>query len=192
MISQLFVVDWALISISLFNALLLIWLGLTVVLNAERRDWGVRLVTAGFLSGALFFVCHTVIIGHELTVFGSEDLEGWWRLGWFPVVLAPFAWYMVILWYVGFWEGQPARFRRLHRPVFWPLVSYTLLLTGLLIFAHPLPSYLKLTQLDFSGTTAIAGTPALLLLYPPFGLLCMVLSLDALRHPAPSQRMMGD
>jgi hypothetical protein len=191
-ITQLFGVDWALVSISLFNALLLIWLGLTVVLNAERRDWGVRLVVTGFMSGALFFVCHTVIIGHELTIFGSNDLEGWWRVGWYPVVLAPFAWYMVILWYVGFWEGQSTRFCRLHRPMVWLLTTYTLLLAALLTFTHPLPSYVNLTLLDFSGTTAIAGIPILLLLYPPFGWLCIVLSLDALRHPAPSQRMMGD
>jgi signal transduction histidine kinase len=191
-ITQVFVADWALVSISLFDALLLIWLGLTVVLNAERRDWGVRLVAAGFISGASFFICHTVIIGHELTVFGSQDLEGWWRIGWYPVVLAPLAWYMVILWYVGFWEGQSARLRRLHRPMAGLLTAYTFLLAGLLTFTHPLPSYVKLTLLDFSGPTAVAGIPILLLLYPPFGWVCIVLSLDALRHPAPSQRMMGD
>ncbi|MBN1564277.1 MAG: hypothetical protein JXA10_10595 [Anaerolineae bacterium] len=192
MITELLMVDWALISISLFNALLLIWLGLTIVLNAERRDWGVRLVTAGFLSGALFFVCHTVIIGHELTIFGSEDLEGWWRTSWYPVLIAPFSWYMVILWYAGFWESQSARLRRLHRPMVWLLTIYIILLTGLLTFTHSLPSYINLTLLDFSDTTAIAGIPLLLLLYPPFALICIVLSLDTVRHPVPSRRMMGD
>lgn len=191
-ITQILLVDWALISISLFNTLLLIWLGLTVFLNAERRDWGVRLIVAGFLSGALFFVCHTVIIGHELTIFGSQDLEGWWRIGWYPVLLAPLSWYMVILWYVGFWEEPSLRLRRLHRPMLWLLSAYTLVLAGLLTFAHPLPSYVHLTVLDFSETTAIAGIPVLLLLYPPFGWVCIMLSLDALRHPAPPRRMMGE
>jgi signal transduction histidine kinase len=191
-ITGLFLVDWALVSISLFNALLMMWLGLTVVLNAERRDWGVGLVTAGFMSGALFFVCHTVILGHELTVYGSADLEGWWRVGWYPVVLAPLAWYLVILWYVGFWEGASPRLRRLHRPMLWLLGGYTVLLVVLLTFVHPLPSYVDLTLLDFSGAATIAGIPVLLLLYPPFGCLCIMLSLDALRHPVPSQRIMGD
>ena len=192
MITQFFLVDWALISISLFNALLLIWLGLTVLLNAERRDWGVRWITVGFISGALFFISHTVIIGHELTIFGSQDLEEWWRAGWYPVVLAPFLWYMVILWYAGFWDDESPRLRRLHQHVLWLLASYAVLLLGLLTFTHPLPSYVNLTLLDFSGTTAIAGIPVLLLFYPPFGCMCIALSLDALRHPAPSRRMMGD
>lgn len=192
MITEYFVVDWALVSVSLFNALLLIWLGLTVVLNAERQDWGVRVIAAGFMSGALFFVCHTVIVGHELTIYGSKDLEGWWRVGWYPVVLAPFVWYLVILWYVGFWERQSKRRLRLHRPLFWLLTTCALVLTFLLTFSDGLPSYIDLTLLDFSDTTALGGIPLLLLLYPPFGWLCIVLSLDALRHPAPSQRMMGD
>lgn len=193
LIAQFFLIDWALVSISLFNALLLLWLGLTIVLNADRRDWGVLLVAAGFMSGALFFVCHTVIIGHELTIFGSNDLEGWWRIGWYPVVLAPFSWYIVILWYVGFWEGKSSkRLRRLHRPMFWLLTGYTLLLATLLTFTQSLPSYARLTVLDFSGAAAVAGIPVLLLLYPPFGWLCIMFSLDALRHPAPSQRIMGD
>ena len=33
--------DWAIIAVSLFNAILLLWLGLTVLLNADRRTWGV-------------------------------------------------------------------------------------------------------------------------------------------------------
>ena len=36
-----FWLDWAIISVSLFNTILLCWLGLTVLLNADRRDWGV-------------------------------------------------------------------------------------------------------------------------------------------------------
>lgn len=192
MISELFFVDWALASISLFNALLLIWLGLIVFLNAERRDWGVWLVGAGFLSGALFFVCHTVIVGHELTIYGNQDLEGWWQLGWYPVVFAPLSWYLVVLWYAGFWDGQFKHLRRLHRPMLVALTGYTLVLMGLLTFARPLPTYINLSYLDFSGTTSLLGTPVLLLLYPPFGVVCVGLSLDVLRHPAPSQRMMGD
>ena len=29
--------DWAIMAVSLFNTVLLLWLGLTVLLNAERR-----------------------------------------------------------------------------------------------------------------------------------------------------------
>ena len=192
MITRIFLLDWALVSVSLFNALLLIWLGLTVLLNADRRSWGTWLAATGLMLGALFFVSHTAIIGHELTVFGSEDLEGWWRLGWYPVVLAPLVWYLLTLWYVGFWENPGTRLRRWHWPWVLVLIAYTILLIALMNVAQPLPTYLQLTALDFAGTTKLAGMPLLLLLYPPFGLLCILLPLDALRHPAPSQRMMGD
>ena len=35
-----FFVDWATMAVSLFNTVLLLWLGLTILLNAELRTWG--------------------------------------------------------------------------------------------------------------------------------------------------------
>ena len=44
-----FFLDWAIMAVSLFNTILLLWLGLTVLLNAERRTWGVWLAGGGLL-----------------------------------------------------------------------------------------------------------------------------------------------
>ncbi len=38
-----FLLDWALMAVSLFNTILPLWLGLTVLLNAERRNWSIWL-----------------------------------------------------------------------------------------------------------------------------------------------------
>ena len=45
--------DWAILAVSLFNTILLIWLGLAVLLNAERRAWGIWLAGGGLLMGFL-------------------------------------------------------------------------------------------------------------------------------------------
>jgi signal transduction histidine kinase len=187
-----FVLDWMLVSVSLFNAIILLWLALTIALNAERSTWGSWLVFAGLLLGALFFISHTIIAGHELTAFGSRNLELWWRIGWIPVVLTPFAWYVIILWYAGFWEQSDSRLHRRHRWGLAVVLIFASGLLGLMVVAHPLPTYMQLTVLDLSHTTAWGRFPVMFILYPPFSVLCILLPLDALRYSEPSRRMMGD
>jgi|GEM_PF-1870362 hypothetical protein len=48
----------ALLTVSLFNTIVLLWLGLTVALNAERRDWGLWLVSGELILGGVFFLAH--------------------------------------------------------------------------------------------------------------------------------------
>ncbi len=190
-----FVLDWATVSVSLFNTSLLLWLGLTVFLNAERRTWGVWLIEEGLLLGALFFICHTFIIAHEVSPSGmisGNSLDFWWRVGWYPVILAPFLWYIVILWYTGFWDDRQSRLYKRHR-LWWKLISAgALLLVSLISFAHPLPTYTELARLDLSLTNTFQGIPLLFIIFPPFAILCVILPIDALRIPQPSRRMMGD
>jgi hypothetical protein len=85
-----FWLDWAVLAVSLFNTIVLLWLGLTVLLNAERRTWGIWMAGGGLLLGGIFFLSHSAIIGHGLN-FLDEGINFWWQLGWFPVILAPFA-----------------------------------------------------------------------------------------------------
>ena len=47
---------WALVAVSLFNTILLLWLGITLWLNANRRDLGIAVIAVGFLLGSAFFV----------------------------------------------------------------------------------------------------------------------------------------
>ena len=44
--------DWAVLAASFFNMILVLWLGLTVLLNAERRSWGLWLAVGGMLAAA--------------------------------------------------------------------------------------------------------------------------------------------
>jgi signal transduction histidine kinase len=193
----LFWLDWALLAISLFNALLLLWLGLTVFLTAERRVWGIWLSSAGLLLGALFFIIHSVIIGQGVSVITAE-LDFWWRLGWTPVAALPFMWYTAVLWYSGFWDhpdGEESNRGELYRrQVRWftSAVLFGVVLIGLLVFANPLPSLGNLAENPLSDAPELRGIPALILAYPLFAVLCMGLSIDALRHQERSGRLLGE
>jgi hypothetical protein len=79
-----FPLDWSILAVSLFNAILLLWLGLTALLNAQRRNWGIWLAGGGLLLGGAFFLSHSAILGQDLNQM-SQGLDFWWRVGWVPV-----------------------------------------------------------------------------------------------------------
>ncbi len=193
----IFLLDWALMAVSLINVILISWLGLTVLLNAERRAWGVWLAGGGLLLAAAFFISHTAIIGLGPD-FASRGLEWWWRAGWVPLVALPFVWYAIIAWYTGFLDlpRQPTPAivaqRRQHRIWFFITLLFCVVLVSLLLFTSPLPTFSQAAQLNFSTQIQIGGLPLILLTYPLYILLCIGLSLSALRTPMPSGRMMGD
>src|SRR5436190_23900016 len=89
--SGIFLLDWAAQAVSLFNASLLLWLGLTIALNAERPQtgqvgkraagaWGSALMAASLLVGSLFFVSHSALLTYDLNTV-SQGLNFWWHLG---------------------------------------------------------------------------------------------------------------
>ncbi|MDH5507970.1 MAG: ATP-binding protein [Anaerolineae bacterium] len=183
--------DWLGMCISLANTILLVWLGLTVLLNAERRTWGAWVAGGGLLLGGIFFISHTAILGFGLE-FASQGLDFWWYIGWVPVVALPYVWYLVILWYTGYWNDKNALLHRRQRAWFGATSGLTALLLGLLLFANPLPSYQQITELNISTAAAIGGIPILILLYPLYSITSIALALDALRRPGPADRVMGD
>ena len=189
--SGIFWLDAAGLAVSLHNTILLLWLGLTVLFNAEKRTWGIWLAGLSLLLASLFFVSHTVILTLGLSPV-EPHLDFWWRLGWVPVLVLPFGWYLVVLWYSGFWETVQAASLANRQ---WGWFRLTALLNVLLIaalaFAHPLPSFAEVLNLDLSATPEIGGIPILLVAYAVDIFLCVVLSLDALLHTAPTPRMMG-
>ena len=178
-----FWLDWAIIAVSLFNTILLLWLGLTVLLNANRRDWGVWLLGGGLLLGAIFFISHSAILGQELAL-NLDGLDFWWRAGWFPVTVAPFTWYVAVLWFSGYWAAPHSDLKRRHRACLWLMVFWLAGLVTLLIAANPIPAYDQLVQLNLSGTLAVRNTPLLFLLFPLWMVACILLSLDVLRKPS--------
>ncbi|MGD8792994.1 MAG: ATP-binding protein [Anaerolineae bacterium] len=189
--SGIFVLDWATIAVSLFNTILLLWLGLAVLLNAERRNPGIWLAAGGLGLGSLFFVSHSAILGRGLFEPGAA-MDFWWRVGWVPVVALPIVWYAVMLWYAGYWEAPAGSLRRRHRPWLLLLTLLASAILALLAVANPLPAYWQVIQLDLSARPSLAGISVLLLAYPAYVVLCIGLALDALLRPGPSRRVMGD
>ncbi len=185
-VTGVFWLDWALLAVSLFNAMMLLWLGLTILLNADRQHWGVWLLGGGALAGALFFVSHTAILGQQRSL-NFDGVNFWWQIGWIPVTIAPFAWYVLMLWYGGFWSSTDFRLRRRHQTAYRSLTFLAVLAVILLLIAKPVPSYEEVTQLDLSQAAVIGSVPVLFL-FPVFMVGCILLSIDALRflHAASS------
>ena len=174
------------LAVSLFNTILLLWLGLTVLLNAERRTWGIWAAGGGLLLGRrLLPQPHRhpgARAGH-----GELGMDLWWRLGWGPVIALPFAWYVVMLWYAGFWE-RPAG--RAAPPPAAVAGRGDRAGAGPVGAARCSPTRCRATR-NWRGSTwrrrrPTGGVPLLVLAYPFYILLCIGLSLDALRHPTPA------
>ena len=80
---------WATVAVSVFNTIVLLWLGLTVLLNAERRAWGTWTAGGGLILGGLFFAAHSAAAGRAPGTFGLE-MDFWWHVLWPPVAGAPY------------------------------------------------------------------------------------------------------
>lgn len=183
--------DWVLLAVSLFNTILLVWLGVTVLLNTERRNWGVWLAGIGLLVASAFFISHTALVSEPLFPL-TPVTDFWWHAGWGPVILAPLSWYIMVLWYAGYWDDPRSALSRRHRPWLAVLGLFTVTLVVLLLFGNPLPTITSLYQQQIKAVPAVAGVPLLILAYPAFIVLCIGLALDALLRPGPSGRFMGD
>jgi signal transduction histidine kinase len=191
----LFWLDWAAIAISLTTTIILIWLGITVLFNSEQRSWGGWLAAMGLLLGGIFFISHTAILGYGLNLY-SIGLNLWWGVGLIAVALLPFIWYVMMLWYSGFWQPVPQEefntLRKRHQ--FWFLFSIIFLI-GLLSL-----TLLSSSQSDFQSYPArsldeaytLFNFPLIIVFYPLYVVLCITLSFDALRKPGPTNRIMGE
>ncbi len=234
--SNSILLNWAIMAVSFFNTILLLWLGATVLLNAERRDWGIGLATGGLLLGGAFFVSHTAILGlfiggHMVSGYTAVINEGllvigtnmifWWTAGLIPAIVLPFAWYLIMLWYGGFWNREKnsltaetqrdaeknqkslrlsaslrlnSSLYQRQRYLFWLVVGLLVsglggLGIGIILLAIPSQSLLNLRIFI---RWSIAGIPFMALAYSGYVVLCIALSLDALRRPGPTPRVMGD
>lgn len=175
---------------SLFNAVVLLWLGATLMLNADRRPWGIWLAGSGLLLGGLFFVSHSAILGLDFSHL-SRSLRFWWYVGLIPVVALPLGWYVLILWYAGYWNDRQSALHRRQR--LWLAGILTLAAAGLaavVIYANPLATQLSLLPLK-RVIQGLGGTRLLVAGYALYLLSCFGLALDALLRPGPTARVMG-
>lgn len=179
---------WAVNAISFFNLIAFLWLGLTVLLNAERRRWGTWVAGGGLILAGLFFAGHSAVVSHAYDTFGGfgADTEFWWRASWLPVVGAPYLWYLMTAWYTGVLSSLRQRL--------WVVLAGALGCGALisLAVANPLPSYDEVLSRSPLSVFQFAGLPVVALIYPVYSALCILLALAALRRPAASERFMGD
>jgi signal transduction histidine kinase len=185
-----FWLDWILLAVSIFDVIVTLWLGLMILFSAERRTWGVYLAASGLLAGSLFFISHAALLGQNIAGF-TFGVNFWWHLGWAPIIFAPFVWYIVMLWFAGYWEEPTTDMRQRHRPWLSMVVLYLVLLVVLLVFLNPIGDLTRTTNLSYVTETAPSGIPVLFIAYPIFILLCISLAMDALLRPGPSNRLMA-
>ena len=175
--SLLMLLNWAALSVSFFNAISLLWLGLMVFLSGSRKSVGTLLAGGGLLLAALFFISHTAILGRGLGDI-SFGMDFWWWVSWTPAVAAPLAWYGAMLWYCGFRLDRPDP----HQPWLACVAALAVTIAGLLVFANPLPYYESVAGRELVETPSLVGIPALVLAYLLYSLLCYLLPLDLLRR----------
>ncbi len=171
-------------SVSLFNALLLVFLGLTAVLTSARRSWGVWLIGLGLFLGSAVFLDNARSASEESIAGVTSLFHSWWPVGWFPAVALPLAWHIVVLWYVGFWAPQPTEarraLRRAHLP--WLLVSCAAVAGASLLLG--IPAFLDRPLMVRIETASLGGVPLLPLAYVLFVVCATVAPARALARPS--------
>lgn len=173
-----------LLTLSLFNIVVLLWLTMTVLLYAARRTRAVWLAGLGLAAGALFFVSHTTFVVQAATGAPSA-LATWWPVGWISLIYAPYAWYLAMLWHVGFWGEEAVDLRQRHRLLLALVTALGLGLLVIFITARPVPTTIVLAGRYFMTAPLLAGIPLLIIVYPVFTFLCIGFSFEALVRPGP-------
>lgn len=181
--NELLLLNWAVLTVSFYNTISLLWLGVMVLLVGNRRSPGSWLTSAGLLLGALFFTSHTAILGRGLaeTSFG---MTFWWWVSWTPAVVAPLAWYAAMFWYASA-AHLATTFHRLSLAAASGLAVFILLMV---IFTNPLPNYMYVAGRVIVTTPTIAGIPMLIVFYLAFSIYCYTMPIHMLlgRHRAVS------
>ena len=189
--SDSFTLGWAILTLSLANVILLGWLGLTVLLNADRPRWGIWLTSGALLSGSVFFMLHTGAMLAGLRLVNPSFL-GEWPVVWVLGFLLPCAWYLVMLWHVGFWEGVRALRAYSRHVVFLVLLALVMVLGIATVLLTPISWTSPYPIAVILGGPMLGNLSTVTLAYSALLVLCTAFSLDALVHPAPSARVMLD
>jgi len=183
--------EWGLYTVSLVNIILLTWLGLTVLLNAARRDWGIWVAGGSMFVGAGLYLFHAVFMSVGTPEI-SPLLVARWPIAWAAGFALPCAWYAMMLWHAGYWDHRTGmRHHRLHSMVIAALATLVII-AALMILVSPFP----LTQpyeISFILYGPMLGkVPLVAIIYAVSILACVAMSLDALAYPAPAARAMGE
>jgi signal transduction histidine kinase len=205
------VVVWAARALTFFNVLVLLWLGLTVLLNAERRRLGTWLTGGGLLLGGACSVARaSAQAAQPIELFAPLDI--WWRASWLPFAGAAYLWSVVLAWYAGRLRSR-AEWQSLLGLSLLGVVTFVLLLgarppevaidPGSAVSSSvPLTTSISNTLWRlwsrppslslFAFETAPGDARLALTSYLTFIALCVGFGLHALYHPSSSDRFMGE
>ena len=205
------VVVWAARALTFFNVLVLLWLGLTVLLNAERRRLGTWLTGGGLLLGGACSVARaSAQAAQPIELF--PPLDFWWRASWLPFAGAAYLWSVVLTWYAGRLRTR-AEWRSLLGLSLLGLLTFALLLgarppevdpTATAPVSASLPFFESVSRtlsrlwrrpptLDVLAFETAPGDARLALAsYLTFTVLCIGLGLHALYRPGSPDRFMGE
>jgi signal transduction histidine kinase len=194
-------VIWAARALTFFNVLVLLWLGLTVLLNAEPRRLGAWLTGGGLVLGGLCSIARAsaqaalplAALAPIAPIAPAAPLDPWWRASWLPFAGASYLWSVVLTWYAG----------RLRSPAEWrSLAGLSVLGLGvlLLLVESRLPEIVPapaVAPLPFPGWLGALDTVpgeahVALAAYLTFALLCVGQGLHALYYPRSRDRFMGE
>src|SRR6266508_2562517 len=174
--------DWLIRALSLFNCILSLWLGLTILLNAERRRWGTWVAGGGLVLNGAFFVVHSAIVGRDMAALGAE-FALWWPAVLLPFIGLPYLWYVVVAWYTGHLSSARGR---LALGLASAVGVFALVLIGVKLW---LATDIAAPAI---GPFMLGPLPASALIFPAYSIVCIALALDAVRRPATAERFMGD
>ncbi|RYG68122.1 hypothetical protein EON80_12290, partial [bacterium] len=180
---------WAQFAVSVFNTILLLWLGLTVLLNAEKRSWGTYLASGGLLLGGAFFLAHSIALDFSLEAL-LDGSPYWWSFFTVPLLCLPYGWLILMIWSCGFWdEGS-----RMHRRARWPLLFSTgcfVTLCCLCYYSAPRNGALPYGELTPANATTYMGARVIALVYPLYLIICTAAALYVVANPARAGKMMS-
>lgn len=191
-------VFWAARALTFFNVMVLLWLGLTVLLNAEPRRLGAWLTGGGLLLGGACSVLRALALSAAADEpAAAPDL--WWRASWLPFAGAAYLWSVALTWHAGRLR-TPAEWRGLAGLSLLGSGSFVLLLVArpadlprAMLLPGPAPTANPSGLLGLLAFETAAGDGRLALgVYLVFTVLCIGHGLDALIRPGPRDRFMGE
>ena len=177
---------WAQYAVSIFNFLLLLWLGLTVFLNARERSWGTVMAGSGLLVGAIFFACHTVALDYSLDTL-LENSPQWWAILSLPVVALPLGWLLLMVWHCGALRKGAGKLKKKMALAMCLCLFTAGSLVALSLLGAPHGRWTPFGLDERGHENAFWAIRALLLLYPFFLVLCTGTSLVAVSSPVKTE-----
>ncbi len=175
---------WADRALSLFNTVVVLWLGAIVLLHAGRRQWDTWLACGGMMLAGIFFAGHSTVVGQRLDATNGA-MGFWWQAIWLAFIIWPLLWYAIVAWYT------EAVNLPLHRRFLTGAVIMGVVALLAPAFLPLIPPYGAILKHEAPHILTLASVP-IILLYPVYCVVGEALALAALRAGGRSPEFMSD